>query len=84
MYVWYDRVYIVGGFWHNRQEDTGEMFVPETGYSLGFKTGFTRKSKTPIDMDAEIARVTNVFSKDPAVLQGIRNSGKQFHPPPLE
>lgn len=60
------------------------MFVPENGYMIGFKTGFTRKSKVPVDTDVEIAKVEATFSRDPAVIQGIQTSGKAFNPPPLE
>ena len=47
------------------------MFVPETGYSLGFKTGFTRKSKTPVDMDAEIAALEQRLEKAKAIKQSM-------------
>ena len=60
------------------------MFVPENGYQLGFKTGFLRKSKVAVDVESEIEKVKNTFSNDLTVIQGVRNSGKQFHPPPLE
>ena len=60
------------------------MFVPETGYTLAFKTGFLRKTKTLPEASEQRAKAEDSFSRDTSVLDIIERSGKQFHPPSLE
>lgn len=65
-------------------EETGDMFVPENGYTLAFKTGFLRKTKAVPDGIEQRQKAGSTFSRDAAVLDIIERSGKQFHPPPLD